>query len=161
MFIYVVNFISIVCAEVTKRTSFLCWIYEIFLQFRQNLKILCLIYFKAIIKIFKKCYNTFYVGTLALLSHILWIFVSASVPRTQFTRDQINRMIEDAKGGRYYTPEGKLVVGNEPRMTLEDLNRYLQNLDSQSNERYLLYKYIMHSSWLKLNTMKYFEQIIK
>ena len=61
---------------------------------------------------------------------MFYLFVSASIPRTPYTRDQINRMIEDTKGGRYYTQDGKLAVGNEPRMTLEELNRYLQNLDS-------------------------------
>jgi hypothetical protein len=37
-------------------------------------------------------------------------------------------MIEDTNRGRYYNQDGKLVVGNEPRMTLDDLNRYLQEI---------------------------------
>ena len=42
-------------------------------------------------------------------------------------------MIENTKGDRYYTLDGTLAVGNESRMTLDDLNRYLQSLDSRSN----------------------------
>ena len=59
-------------------------------------------------------------------------FFSARIQSSPFTRDQINKMIEDMKGGRYYTQDGKLAVGNETTMTLEDLNRYLQNLDFTS-----------------------------
>ncbi|XP_060577542.1 uncharacterized protein LOC132734721 isoform X7 [Ruditapes philippinarum] len=54
---------------------------------------------------------------------------TTDVQRPKFTREQINRMIEDTNRGRYYNQDGKLVVGNEPRMTLDDLKRYLQTID--------------------------------
>ncbi|XP_060577502.1 uncharacterized protein LOC132734719 isoform X5 [Ruditapes philippinarum] len=60
---------------------------------------------------------------------------TTGIQRPKFTREQINRMIEDTNRGRYYNQEGKLVVGNEPRMTLDDLNRYLQTIDRTSIQR--------------------------
>jgi hypothetical protein len=41
-------------------------------------------------------------------------------------------MIDDTNRGRYYNQDGKLAVGNERRMTLDDLNRYLQTIDRTS-----------------------------
>jgi hypothetical protein len=61
------------------------------------------------------------------------LFVSpGGIPRSKFTREQINRMIDDTRRGRFYNKEGNLAVGNEPRMTLDDLNRYLQTLEYTS-----------------------------
>jgi hypothetical protein len=43
-------------------------------------------------------------------------------------------MIEGMKRGLYYNQEGKEVLGNEPRLTLDDLNRYLRDFDNTGNE---------------------------
>jgi hypothetical protein len=42
-------------------------------------------------------------------------------------------MIEGLKRGLYYNLDGKEAFGNEPRLTLDDLNRYLQTLDNTGN----------------------------
>jgi hypothetical protein len=69
-----------------------------------------------------------------MLHLMLYHLVTAGIQRPKFTREQINRMIEDTNRGRYYNLDGKLVVGNEPRMTLDDLNRYLQTIDRTSKK---------------------------
>jgi hypothetical protein len=55
-------------------------------------------------------------------------------------------MIDDTRRGRFYNKEGNLAVANEPRMTLDDLNRYLQTLEYTST---FLFKY-------NLNLFKHF-----
>jgi hypothetical protein len=73
-------------------------------------------------------------NTFIFFSNLVYIHYlgTAGIQRPTFTREQINRMIDDTNRGRYYNQDGNLAVGNEPRMTLDDLNRYLQSVDRTS-----------------------------
>ena len=51
-------------------------------------------------------------------------------------------MIEGMKLGRYYNQDGNEAFGNETRLTLDDLNRYLGNLGSTGNSHN--YKYLQN-----------------
>ena len=68
-----------------------------------------------------------------LINKTKFFLFSATDPRSKFTREQINNMIEGMNLGRYYNIDGNDASGNETRLTLEDLNRYLRNLDSTGN----------------------------
>lgn len=47
--------------------------------------------------------------------------------------------------GRYYNQDGNEAFGNETRLTLDDLNRYLRNLDSTGNHSNLSQK--IYTKW--------------
>ncbi|XP_053373770.1 uncharacterized protein LOC123532644 isoform X6 [Mercenaria mercenaria] len=60
--------------------------------------------------------------------------VEPDIPISRFTREQINKMIDDINRGLSYNYNGLRPIGNEKTLTVDVLNRLLQRLDGTVGE---------------------------